>query len=568
MSAQARRQVLNTLTGPGGEYELADREFPDGTVRRVVKTAPPRLLDLLLDARRFADLDYIAYRDEVYTFGDVIQQTTRLAGALQGLGVGRGDRVAICMRNCPEWPAAFFAPMALGAVTVSLNGWWSGEEIAYGLRDAQARALIVDGQRLERCGGRLSEMGVPAIAVRSPTPCPDGVVSWEEAMRSASPADLFLAPCSPDDDCLMLYTSGSTAGPKAAVSTHSNVVHALLAWEIENRAQAELRGLAIPDEPFQVQHRMLVTIPFFHVTACHVCMLTGLRFGRRLTLMHKWNAEEALDIIERDRITHFVSVPTVTGDLVRSAAARKRALPSLLAVGGGGSHRPANQVTEIFETFKNALPGTGWGMTETNAIGTQISGPDYLRVPTSSGRCSVLMDMMIVDPASGSRLAPGETGELWVRGTPVVRGYWNNPEATAEAFRNGWFRTGDLAYVDEEEFVHFVDRLKDIVIRGGENISCLKVEDALYQCSGVEEAVAFGIPHNRLGEELAAVVVPRSGARLNADDLRDAMEQHVGAFEVPSRILFQDSPLPRIATGKFAKRRIRAATLVALSNGR
>ena len=568
MSAQARRQVLNTLTGPGGEYELADREFPDGSVCRVVKGAPERTLDLLLNARRFADLDYIAYQDEVYTFGDVIHQTARLAGALRGLGVARGDRVAICMRNCPEWPAAFFAPMALGAVTVSLNGWWSGEEIVHGLRDVQARVLIVDGQRLERIGGTLSEMGVRAIAVRSPTPLSADVVSWEEVMRSSSPVDLSVAPCSPDDDCLMLYTSGSTAGPKAAVSTHLNVVHALLAWEIENRVQAELRGQAIPDEPFQVQHRMLVTIPFFHVTACHVCMLTGLRFGRRLTLMHKWNAEEALDVIERDRITHFISVPTVTGDLVRSAADSKRSLPSLVAVGGGGSHRPAKQVAAIVETIENALPGTGWGMTETNAIGTQISGQDYLRVPTSSGRCSVLMDMMIVDPDTGCQLAPGKTGELWVRGTPVVRGYWNNPEATAEAFQDGWFRTGDLAYVDEEEFVHFVDRLKDIVIRGGENISCLMVEDALYQCNGVEEAVVFGIPHDRLGEELAAVVVPRSGVRLDADDLRGAMERHVGAFEVPSRIVFQDSPLPRIATGKFAKRRIRAAMLAALSNGR
>ena len=339
MSAQARRQVLNKLTGPGGEYELADRKLPDGTLVRVVKDAPDRVLDLLLESRRFADLEYIAYRDEVYTFGDVIQQTEQLAGALRQLGVSRGDRVAVCMRNCPEWPAAFFAPMAIGAITVSLNGWWSGEELAYGLRDAQVRALIVDRHRLERIGGSLSEMGIRTIAVRSPATSSNGVVAWDEALRSARPADLSRHPCSPDDDCLMLYTTGSTAGPKAAVSTHLNVVQALLAWEIENRAQAELRGQALPDEPFQVQHRMLVTIPFFHVTACHVCMLTGLRFGRRLTLMHKWNAEEALDTIERDRITHFISVPTVTGDLVRSAADSKRSLPSLLAVGGGGAHR-------------------------------------------------------------------------------------------------------------------------------------------------------------------------------------------------------------------------------------
>lgn len=366
----------------------------------------------------------------------------------------------------------------------------------------------------------------------------------------------------------MLYTSGSTAGPKGAVSTHRNVVHALFAWEIENRAQAILRGESVPSEPFEVQHRMLVTIPFFHVTACHCCMLTAVRLGRRLTLMRKWDPEHALDLIERDRITHFISVPTITGDLVRLAAERGRSLPSLLAIGGGGSHRPARQVAAIPETFENAQPGTGWGMTETNAIGTQISALDYLNAPTSSGRRSVLMDMKIVDPESGEELPRGETGELWVRGTPVVRAYWNKPDANAEAFRDGWFRTGDLAYVNEQEFIHFVDRIKEIVIRGGENISCLSVEDALYRCEGVAEAVVFGVPDERLGEELAAVIVPRNGVELTAEGVRRSMEEHLGRFEVPTRILFRSDPLPRIATGKFAKRRIRQDVLEGLSSGR
>ena len=568
MSARARRKVLDSLTGPGGEYELIECEVRDGPVCRVAKGAPDSVVDLLLDTRRFGGLEYLRYLDETYTFENVIGQTARLADALRRLGVRRGDRVAVCMRNYPEWPAAFFAPMALEAVTVSLNGWWSGEEIAYGLRDTGARILIVDGGRLSRIENKLPSMGVRAIAVRAPGSLCENVVAWEEALGRASGLELSPVPSSPDDDCLMLYTSGSTAGPKAAVSTHRNVVHALLAWEIENRAQAILRGQPVPDEPFEVQHRMLVTIPFFHVTACHCCMLTALRLGRRLTIMHKWDAEEALDVIERDRITHFISVPTITGDLVRAASTRKRPLPSLLAIGGGGSHRPAQQVYAIRDTFENANPGTGWGMTETNAIGTQISAQDYLAVPTSSGRCSVLMDMKIVDPESAAELPRGRTGELWVRGTPVVRAYWNKPEATARAFQDGWFKTGDLAYIDEQDFIHFVDRIKDIVIRGGENISCLKVEDALYRCTGVEEAVAFGIPDERLGEELAAVLVPRDDTPLKEEDVRDSMEEHVGRFEVPTRILFRRDPLPRIATGKFAKRQIRKAFLAEIANGR
>ena len=568
MSAQARKRVLASLTGRGGEFELADCEVRGGNVCRVVRNAPRSVVDLLLDARRFGSLEYISYFDERHTFADIVSRTARLAEALRRLGVGHGDRVAICMRNNPEWPVAFFAPMSLGAVTVSLNGWWSGEEIEYGLRDAGARVLIADRDRLDRIASRLPALGIRAIAVRAGPDLPPGVEAWDDALACSDGAVLSPDPNEPDDDCLMLYTSGSTAGPKAAVSTHRNVVHALMAWEIENRAQSILRDEPAPEEPFEVQFRMLVTIPFFHVTACHVCMLSALRMGRRLTLMHRWDAEQAIDLIERDRITHFISVPTVTGDLVRAASSRGRPLPTLLAVGGGGSHRPAQQVLAIRDTFLNARPGTGWGMTETNAIGTQISAPDYLDMPASSGRCSVLMDMKIVEPHGSAELPRGEVGEVWVRGTPVVRAYWNKPEATERAFAGGWFKTGDLAYVDDEDFVYFVDRIKDIVIRGGENISCLRVEDALHRCEGVAEAVAFGVPDERLGEDLAAVVVTRKGATLTAETVRASMAEHVGHFEVPARIVVRREPLPRIATGKFAKRRIREALLAESGNGR
>lgn len=566
MSAEARKEALHHLTKPGGDFELVSQRIRTGEVCRVVKRAPASIVELLLGTRRFADLEYMAYQGETYTFGDIIRQTANLAVALDRMGVRRGDRVAVCMRNCPEWPAAFFAPIALGAVTVSLNGWWSGEEIEYGLNDTGATVLIADQQRLERVRQSLSALGVQAIAVRCGPETAGSAVTWEQVQNDGQGADLYPVANYPDDDCLMLYTSGSTAGPKAAVSTHRNIWHAILGWEIENRAQARLRGEAVPDEPFAVQRRMLVTIPFFHVTACHTCMLSALRFGRRLTVMYKWNAEEALEIIDRDQITHFLSVPTVTGDLVRTAAARGRTLPSLLVVGGGGSHRPVKQVTAIPEVLDQAQPSTGWGMTETNAIGTQIAAQDYLRLPTSSGRCSVLMDIKIVDPESEEDLPAGETGELLIRGTPVVRGYWNKPEATASAFRDGWFKTGDLAYIDREEFVHFVDRIKDIVIRGGENISCLKVEDALHDCAGVSEAIAFGIPDERMGEELAAVVVPQDGARLDSESIKRELEQHVGHFEVPTRIVVRESPLPRIATGKFAKRKVRDALIAELSD--
>ncbi len=562
MSAAARRKILDTLTGTGGEYELAEVLVPGGGVCRVVRNAPASVVQLLLDSRAFGNLPYLKYRDETYTFFDVLGQTARLASVLRCLGVRRGDRVAVCMRNFPEWAPAFFAPISLGAVTVSLNAWWSGEEIEHGLQDAGASVLIADEERLRRIESRLPRLGVRVLAVRAPRgKSKTGLMlPWDQALRQAPAGDLVPADSSPDDDCLMLYTSGSTGGSKAAVSTHRNVVHALLAWEIENRAQTTLRGLPIPAEPFDGQRSMLVSIPLFHVTACHCCLLAGLRLGRCLTLMHKWNVAEALDTIEREGITHFISVPTITGDLVRAAAEQGRRLPSLLGVGGGGSHRPAQQVQAIDEVLENALPGTGWGMTETNAIGTQIVAPDYLRYPNSSGRCSVLMDMKIAAP-DGRELPSGQTGEVCVRGATVFRGYWNKPGATARAFRDGWFRTGDLAYVGEDGFVFFVDRIKDIVIRGGENISCLRVEDALHRCEGVAEAVALGLPDERLGEELAAVIVPAPGAEVTAAGICEQLEAYLGGFEVPSRVVISYEPLPRIATGKFAKRRIRAELL-------
>lgn len=558
---------MDSLTGPGGEYELVERSVGGGAVCRIARNAPRQLTDILLAARSFGRLEYLAYGEERYTFDEVIRQTAALARTLTELGVRRGDRVVICMRNYPEWPAAFFAPIALGAITVSLNAWWSGEEIEWGLRDSGARVLIADGERLSRVRSRLEGLVTAVVAVRSAAAKGKAILPWERAAGAISDLDLDPVAVDPDDYCAILYTSGSTGGPKGVVSTHRNVVHALLAWEIENRAQAMLRGDAVVPEPFGAQRRMLVAIPFFHVTACHVCMLSGLRNGRRLTLMRKWNAEQAVEIIDRDRITHFVAVPTVTGDLTRAAAAAGRTLPSLLAIGGGGAHRPAAEVLATREVFENAMPGTGWGMTETNAIGTQIIGEEYLEAPTSSGRRSVLMDLKIVDPGSGVEVEPGQVGEVWVRGTPVIREYWNNPEATRRAFEAGWFRTGDLARRDRREFVHFVDRIKDIVIRGGENISCLRVEDALHRCSGVAEAVAFGLPHERLGEELAAVIVPRPGSRLTPERVREEMGGWAGRFEVPSRIVIEREPLPRVGSGKFDKRRIRRAVLANSSCG-
>lgn len=557
MSAAEHWQAIADLSAPGQDYEIVEQTVGGGRRCRVFKNAPGTLIDLLTNSKKWGDLIYLRYCGEDYSFDEVNDCTAKLAWFLrEHCDVGPGDRVAICMRNYPEWVVSFFAPMSLGAVSVALNGWWSSEELEYGLIDCGAKVLIVDEERLQRIEHRLPDLGIVAIVVRTQRESSENITAFSDVIERSEKTERTALPhidADTDDDCMMLYTSGSTGHPKGAISTHRNVIHALMSWELDGRAANKLDNATAPIEPSEHQFRVLVSIPFFHVTASHVCLLAGLRLGRRLTLMHKWNVDEALDTIEREEITHFISVPTITGDLTRAAREQARPLPSLLAIGGGGAHRPAQQVLDTADVLQNAMPGTGWGMTETNAIGTTIRAQNYLDRPNSSGRCSALLDMRFVGP-DGNDVAKGQPGELWIRGTSVIRGYWNKPESTVKAFVDGWLRTGDVAYVDEDDFVYFVDRIKDIVIRGGENISCGGVEDALYKHEGVAEAVALGVPDERLGEDLVAVVVPKNGAHLSETALRNYLEKHLGRFEIPTRIYVRNEPLPRIASGKFAKR--------------
>ncbi len=556
MSAAEHWQAIADLSASGQDYEIVEQTVRGGAVCRVFKNAPNTLIDLLTHSKNWGDLIYLRYRGEDYSFDEVNNQSAKLAWFLrEHCAVGPRDRVAICMRNYPEWVVSFFAPMSLGAVSVALNAWWSSDELEYGLTDCGAKVLIVDEERLQRIEHRLPDLGIPAIVVRTPRQSTDSISVFSDIIEQTQETELPRVEADTDDDCMMLYTSGSTGHPKGAISTHRNVIHALMSWELEGRVANKLENITPPVEPTEHQFRALVSIPFFHVTASHVCLLAGLRAGRRLTLMHKWDVDEALDTIEREEITHFITVPTISGDLTRAAREQSRQLPSLLAIGGGGSHRPAQQVLDTPDVFENAMPGSGWGMTETNAIGTTIRAKNYLDRPNSSGRCSAVLDMRFVGP-DGNDVPKGEPGEVWIRGTSVIRGYWNKPESTAKAFVDGWLKTGDVAYVDDDDFIYFVDRIKDIVIRGGENISCGGVEDALYKYDGVAEAIALGLPDERLGEDLVAVVVPENGAQLSETALQDHLKTYLGRFGIPTRIYIRNEPLPRIASGKFAKRQI------------
>jgi long-chain acyl-CoA synthetase len=556
-SPMTRAEALARLTRAGELYELVTLDI-DGAPQRTFKNAPASLRALF--AETASDLPFIVYEDDRYTFAEAWRAAGRIGHVLVNrYGVAKGDRVAISMRNFPEWVLAFTAVTSIGAIAVAMNALWRPEEMAYGLTDSGAKVLICDQERLDRLGECAGPLDIKVIAVRAPRRG-DDQPDLGELMAAAGEVGMPPVDIAPEDPATMFYTSGSTGHPKGVVSSQRNVISALLSWELD--AQAGLLAAGLEPPVPERQAATLLAVPLFHVTGSHAVYLSSYRAQRRLVSMYRWDPELAAELIEREHITTFVAPAAMTGDLVRVARQSKRDLSSLVMVGGGGAPRAPEQVKQIGSSFGAAMPNTGWGMTETNAIGAGIGGPDYLGRPASSGRCSAVLDLKIVDEA-GNTLPAGQRGELLVRGTSVFRGYWNRPEVNAEAFTDGWFHTGDVAYLDDEGFLFIVDRIKDLIIRGGENIGCGQVEAAMLTHPLVMEAAVYGVPDERLGEEVAATVYGPPG--LNPDNLRTYLAEHLARFEVPRYILVSSSPLPRTASGKILKRELREEAVRALA---
>lgn len=545
-----RIEALAQLTGEGLPYELVEIEALGRRVR-AFKNAPVNLAALFEAGR--SDLPFIVYEDERLSFEEAWTRSQQLAAVMaRDYGVEKGDRVAISMRNYPEWILGFMAATSIGAIAVAMNALWQPHEMEYGLKDSGAKLLLADQERLDRLAAmEAAPTGLSVIAVRATKPLAAGVRGYDEVMAGAAEATPPAREVGPDDDAIMLYTSGSTGHPKGAVSTHRNIMSALLSWELDAQA-GMLAGFA--PAVGGPQPAALLSIPLFHVSGLHVSLLQSFRGQRRLVCMYKWDPAQAVEIIERERITGFNGPPAVTGDLVEIARREGRDLSSLIAVGGGGASRAPEQVRAIDKAFPNAAPNTGWGMTETNAIGASIAGADYLEHPASSGRVSGVLDIRIVDE-EGLAQPANTRGELQIRGASIMRGYWNRPDANADTFVDGWMRTGDVAYVDEDGFVYIVDRIKDLVIRGGENIGCGAVEAALLEHPQVLEVSVYGVPDARLGEEVGATIYARSA--LDPDELRAFLAPRLARFEIPRYLHFASEPLPRIASGKILKRQLR-----------
>lgn len=547
------------LTAPGQKFEMETVAIR-GVPTRVWKNAPPSLRALIEAARAYGDLPFTVYDDERVSYEANFRATAALAAHLRSLGIAKGDRVALAMRNLPEWPVAFFAIVSLGAIAVPLNAWWTGTELAYGIADSGARVLIADAKRHERLAehyGELPELRRVLVA-RAKAPL-TGASALEDVI--GTPRDYAALPdralpeaaIAPDDDAGIFYTSGTTGAPKGALGTHRNMTTNILSGGYA-AARTCLRRGEMPPEP--APKRLLLVIPLFHVTACSAVMMGTIATGSTMIFMRKWEPVEAMAIIEREKVAMTGGVPTIAWQLLEHPERGRFDLSSLESIAYGGAPA-APELARRIEAEFGAAPGVGWGMTETMATVTSHSGEDYLNRPESSGPPVATAELKIMSEDGTRDLPVGEIGELWAKGPMIVNGYWNKPEATAATFVEGWVRTGDLARLDEEGFVYIVDRAKDMVIRGGENIYSIEVENVLFAHPAVTDCALIGIPHRTLGEEPAAVVHLAPGMAVDERELQEWVGRHLAAFKVPVAIRFVTETLPRNANGKILKRQLK-----------
>jgi steroid-24-oyl-CoA synthetase len=526
-----------------------------GNTYRVFENVPQSLPGLFAHGASHGDKEFLIFEGERLSFAQIWGLACRFARALQDeLGVKPGDRVAIAMRNFPEWCIAYMAIVSTGAVVVPLNAWWKADELKYGLEDSGAKIVVVDKRRLEYLTPLKGELGLTLILAREDGEGAD--YRYEDLLEGAQDSTPLDVDIHPDADFCIVYTSGSTGKPKGVVLTHRGCISTLFSWAFTATAVKEARGGAslFGDDP-----GILLAVPLFHVTGMHSIFLLSYLVGRRVAMMYRWDAKDAAKIINEERLTNFVGVPSQSFELMDAAGAD--GLPSLIDVGAGGAKRPAEHVKKLAKTFKQAKPSSGYGLSETNALGCVISLDDYQKRPDSTGRAvPPLTDIKIVK--DGEEVARGEVGEIWIRSPANFRCYLNLPEDTDKALTpDGWFRTGDLARMDEEEFIYIVDRMKELIIRAGENISSLEIENRVYQHSGVAEVAVFSVPDEVLGERVGLVVYPFDGVALDAAELRDFIAEGLAAYKTPERIWISPSPLPRLGTAKVDKLTVKKIAL-------
>jgi acyl-CoA synthetase (AMP-forming)/AMP-acid ligase II len=550
--------VMAQLTGSGAPYELAG----DDASGHFYVNAPANLVETLAPARDHGDREFLIYEGERRSFNDLMNEADEIAAALQAWGIAPGERVAIAMRNYPEWMAIFLAVTSIGAVVVPVNSWGQPAEIAYTVEDAGARMVFCDQQRFDGVAELMQAAGIEAVIARPANPAdPRGLASFVAGHEGAKPTPVAIAG---DDLAMIMYTSGTSGKPKGAASTHRAISQAVYNMECAAIAAAMCNGEligAMLERGFEPTS--LLAVPLFHVSGCHAQFLANLRGGRRIVMMYKWDVDRALEYIENDRVTTIAAAPSMILDLLESPKFEDADTSSLFSMGIGGAATPPKVAKLLAQRLPQNFSGTGWGMTETNAQGASLTGKAFSSKPGSAGFPHPIVDIRVCDDA-GNVLAEGETGEIWVRSCTNIREYWNRPEVNAEEFRDGWLKTGDIGYLDEDGFLFLADRAKDMIIRGGENIYPIEIENELLELDAVKEVAAIGLPNERWGEEVAVVVHLHRGESLSEEALLAFARDRLAGYKVPTRVFFSERELPRNATNKVLKRELKTGLLAAL----
>jgi len=552
-----RQEAIAELTQSGMPLELQTVEV-HGNPLRVFKNAPDSLREVWLLAAQQGDTPYSIYEDKVITYGEAHRQVVSVAAWLTSQGVKKGDRVALGMRNYPEWAIAFWATQCIGAVMVSLNAWWIADELKYALSDSGATAVIVDGERQDRLSDELlAELGIGVALVARGT-ARSGLTSWEEAAGNAS-SELPNVEILPDDFATILYTSGTTGFPKGAAGTNRNYITNNWNGKFSLALAGKMAGVSAPTSsaPAKAQTVALSTFPFFHIAG--LCgLINNTTNGVCIVTQFKWDAGDALRIVEKYKVNAFGGVPTVVRSFLEHPDFSKFDLSSIASIGQGGAPVPPDSVATIEAEFAGKVSASnGYGLTETTAAVIGNSGAAYFAKKDSVGLPFVGTQIRIA-AEDGSEVPQGDIGEVWVYGPNNVRGYWNKPEETKKAFTDGWFHTGDAGFVDAEGFVYVVDRIKDMVLRGGENVYCVEVETVLFEHEAVRDCAVIGLPHDKLGEEVTAVLVAADGFGSDHDsEILEFLKTRLASFKVPSKVFWHHEELPRNATGKVLKKDLR-----------
>lgn len=542
---------LAALTGQGAPLALGSIAL-NGVDLPLIATVPPALPQYFAHySAEHKDKIFLVAGEERLTFADVHAEAEKVARALVGQGIKTGDRVGIAMRNSPSWIALYMGITMAGGIATLLNGWWQSAELAEAIADVDCTLVFADPPRAKRLAA-IEGTVVPVTEI-------DDTLPLAQAMHRIThdAADGPLPALTGDDNATILFTSGSTGQSKGALSDHRAVLQAVFNYLTQALV---MLGIAVKDgNAPDGQPATLLNVPLFHVTAEVPVFLQSFAMGRKLVLMPKWDAEEAMRLIEAEGITYFVGVPLMSFEILTHPNRPNYDLSTVTDFAAGGAPRPVEHVRRIKEEMGGGAPLLGYGLTETNGIGCGNWRDNYLAKPNSTGRASApLVDLAILD-ATGRPVGPGERGEVAIRSVANFKEYWNRPEATAAAFTSDrYFLSGDIGYLDEDGYLFIVDRKKDIIIRGGENISCQEVEAAIYEHPAVAEAAVFGLPDERLGEVPGAVVTYRPGESLTPEELCAYLFAHIAAFKVPQRIWTSAEPLPRLGTEKIDKVGLRA----------